>query len=315
MRKILYICNSKRPCLAFLIAILLIVGIEIAFSSLLPAKYFSHEVDSILYQVKTKHIKADYILLGDSVGRQVLNDYENDSKFSMLATNQAIEMTGQYFLIKRFLNNNPPPKAVIFSGLPSLLDKNLDQQYTENYVLRTFNNFDEITELLAVKKNATIAAKALFYKLFPSFKYRLHLQKRILGITNANIYTGEGKASASTAPKQFSADYIIKKFQKKKSSLYHFRKMIEFLSNKGIHFYYIPVPIKKTLPTNQLEKKYKDLFEVLATWQNEGLKITFYDNIIEYPEHFFKDGAHLNEEGLVEAKGYIDGFVKSSISF
>lgn len=314
MRRILSICNFSHPYSAILIAVFLIGGIEIIFSALLPAKLFSHEVDKILYEIKTEPKKADYILLGDSVGRQILKEYERNKNFSMLATNQAIEMTGQYFLIKRFLKNNPPPKAVVFAGLPFFLKDNLEKPFTENYILRTFNDFYEVVELLKVKKNLTQTVKSISYKLFTSFKYRLHLQKFILGSTNANIYSGVGEKATNPAQKNYSFGDIIKKYQGQQVSLYHFRKLIELLTIRGIHFYYIPVPVKQKKDTkNPATKHYNDLFKVLTSWKNEGMNISFYDNIIEYPEHMFSDHVHFNNEGLIKVKPYIDDNIKEFI--
>lgn len=313
MRRILSICNFKCQRSAFFIAVALVVLIEFVFSILLPPKFFSHEVDSILYEMNTRAFAAEYVLLGDSVGRQLLLRYKDDKRFAMLATNAAVEMTGQYFLIRRFLVNNRPPKAVIFAGLPSHIERNLEQQYTENYVLRTFNNFDEIAELLLAKRSATQFAKSVFYRLFPSYKYRLHLQKRFLGSTNADIYTGVVQNSVDSFKKNYSAGDLLKKFQVKNVSLHHFRKMIELLTETGIPFYYLPVPIKEAGANNELAIKYRLLFNLLASWQEEGLNIVFYTDITMLAGNLFQDTVHFNQKGLLAAEPYIDSLIERAI--
>ncbi|MEN8190639.1 MAG: hypothetical protein ABFS19_12405 [Thermodesulfobacteriota bacterium] len=314
MRRILSTCNFKPHCSALLIAVLLVGTTEIILSSKIPAQYFSHEVDRTLHKIKTKPMKADYILIGDSVGRQLLQRYGKDKRFAMLATNQAIEMTGQYFMVKRYLENNPPPKAVIFSGLPLFIDQNLEQRYTENYVLRTFNNFDESFELLIAKKNLVQAAKAVSYKLFPSFKYRLHLQKEILGTTNASIYTGVRKKTGKNRSQNYSAGTIVKKLQSKYVSRYHLYKLTELLTTKGIHFYYIPVPIRNVKKVkNRYVRRYKTHFRLLSEWKNEGINITYFKHITEYPNSMFRDSVHLNKEGLANARPSFHTIIKKIV--
>lgn len=314
MRRILSICNSNSTSTAFFITLFLIFGVEFFLAAVLPGKYFSHEVDKILYQIKREPYNGKYVLLGDSVGRQVMAAYGNDKKFAMLATNAAIEMTGQYFLVKRYLKNNPSPQGVIFAGNPTHIARNLEQTYTENYVLRTFTNFDEIAEMFMAKKNPVQTAQSLVYKILPSFKYRLHLQRILLGMSNADIYTGVGRNIGSISKTHHSLGDIIKKYQGKNVSLYHFRKLIKFLTSRGIHFYYIPTPIKEGGTSKSLTKKNRELFKLLNDWKKEGMKITCYENIVEYPEHMFVDTVHFNTAGLHEAQPYIDAMIKKSIA-
>ncbi len=314
MRKILSICSFNRRYSAFLLALLLIGAVELTVGLLLPAMRFSHEVDAVLYQVKSKPMEADYVLVGDSVGRQILQHFENDEQFAMLATNQAIEMTGQFFMVKRYLQNNPPPRAVIFSGLPTFLNQNLDQIYTENYVLRTFNEFDETWELLKVKRDLTQTAKALLYKLFPSFKYRLHLQNSILDITNANIYTGVGETAVVTVPEKYSMGRILQRFEGQGVGRYHFRQLVEMLSGRGIVFCYIPVPIMQRNGTHDpFLQSYQKLFKLLRAWQDEGLSILFDENIPRYSQEMFRDAVHFNKDGELKVQAYINDRVKHLI--
>lgn len=310
MLRILSTCSFNSSHFVACLVVLLIVVIEVSLSIVLPPKRFSHEVDSILYQVKTEPILADYVLIGDSVGRQILLSYENDSRFSMLASNQAIEMTGQYFLIKRYLEKNPPPEAVIFSGLPSFLHQNLEQKFTENYVLRTFNDFSEIFELLKAKRDVIYTAKSLLYKLFPSFKYRLHLQKSILGSSSVSIYTGVAETALPIAPKTYSIGKILENYKGQGIGRYHFRKLIELLSNRGISFYYVPVPIQERGSNDPFLTNYNEVFGLLRAWQDEGFKIDFSETVPRYSRTLFRDGIHFNAEGLVQAHAYRDNCVK-----
>jgi hypothetical protein len=296
------------------LTVALICGIEALFSVLLPPRFFSHEVDSVLHAIDTRLFTADYLLLGDSVGRQLLLKYQDDQRFSMLATNAAVEMTGQYFLLRRFLEHHRPPRAVLFAGLPSHIERNLEQPYTENYVLRTFNDFEEIAELFLATKNVTQAVKALVYRLFPSYKYRLHLQKQLLGGTNADIYTGVLTTGSEAKAKPYTVEGFWRRFQGRNVSLRHFRAMVELLTVQGIPFYYIPVPIRQDGPNRELAAKYGLLFDLLAGWKREGMNVHYYADITALPGNLFQDTVHFTPTGLQAAAPYVDGLIERSVS-
>lgn len=152
MHKILFTSSFNRLPAAFIIAVIGIFIIEFVGHNVLVKRIFSHEVDHVLYNLENSKYNAKYLLIGDSVGLQLFNQFRKDPQFAVFATNQAIEITGQYFLVKRYLENNDvSPSAVLYASGP-YYDQNLEQNYTENFVFRPFNKIEEVKEIYRVKK-------------------------------------------------------------------------------------------------------------------------------------------------------------------
>lgn len=103
MRRILSIFSSEKMPKAFLCALLVIAAVETVSHFTFAKRYSHHEVDTVLREIAAKTYDADYLLIGDSVGRQLLDQYSEDPQFAFLATNSAIETTGQLFITRRYL--------------------------------------------------------------------------------------------------------------------------------------------------------------------------------------------------------------------
>ena len=94
---------------------------------------------SIFKSKKKKQVKK--LLIGDSVGKQLYDNYKyNDSIYS-LACNQAITIAGHYFLLNNFLqtNNDQLPQEVIMIYSPTAFRNNVDI-YAFQYFLKPFYN-------------------------------------------------------------------------------------------------------------------------------------------------------------------------------
>jgi hypothetical protein len=304
----LSIFSFKKLPAAFLLALLLIGGLEYSGFQKFDGKFFSHEVDRLLYRLKTEEYHADYLLAGDSVGLQLSRKYSEDPRFAVLATNQAIEMTGQYFLIKRYMEKNPLPRAVIFTSLPFLEFRNLNQVYTENFVLRTFTQIDEILEVFLAKYDLTMFSKMVTYKMLFSYKYRLQLQEMIVGYTNANKYSGVNIKTPPAKYKKFSFVRIFKKIKDSTSNAatIHFNRLVSYLNSNNIDFYYIPVPVMKQRNKSKF-KQYGRIFQgYLSEITKKYPNVKYFDEYNEYPEEMFVDQVHYNGSGLERAQYYMD---------
>lgn len=103
-------------------------------------QYFpGNETYSAIEKSKAKN-KANILLLGDSVGGQLFPNNQEFDNINSLATNQAISMAGQYFLLKNYLSvGNKIDKLVILFA-PDSFKNNLHQVYTYHYFLKPFYN-------------------------------------------------------------------------------------------------------------------------------------------------------------------------------
>ncbi len=306
MRNTSSIFNSKTLPLAFFLTLLAIIVFETVPYRFWSQRLFHHEVDQLLYEIEHKKYDADIVLIGDSVGRQITTKLLSDQAmaarfpgmtFSNLTTNQAIEITGQYYLIQRYLKRNKKPTAILFIGL-NPLGQNLDQIFTENFVKRCFTNFHEIAEI-ALHKGIGFAFDMFMYKFFPSYRYRLRLQNKILRFHN-NAYTGQEWALQANSEEKNESSPAA--FSTSALSNIYFVRLVDLLSREGISFYFLPAPLKKSTYEHENAKKritfMKDFFHALEkTYPN----FHFIDEIEVYPDTFFLDHVHLNEKSLVGA--------------
>jgi len=146
----------------------------------LKKRLFNHQVDQLALKIATQAFDAPVLVLGDSVAENVFrNAVGQDHRFAVFASNQAIEMTGQYFFLQRYLEKNPAPGIVVLmAGEP--LKGDLEQYLTENYVQRVFTRWREIRWMAQQTLDPVFTLKSLAYKFSPSFRYRSSLSTPLL---------------------------------------------------------------------------------------------------------------------------------------
>ncbi len=109
------------------------------WSDLYLEYYPGKELYTAIEKSKTKN-ESEILLLGDSVGGQFFPNNQQYDNINSLATNQAISMAGQYFLLKNYLSvGNKIDKLVILFA-PDSFRNNLNQVYTYHYFLKPFYN-------------------------------------------------------------------------------------------------------------------------------------------------------------------------------
>lgn len=100
-------------------------------------KVFGSEVYHSIDKSKKKK-KARKVLLGDSVGKQMYDNMQENDTINSLACNQAISVAGQYFLLHNYIEaGNKIDTAYIFFT-PFSFVNNLDQIFTYNYFVKPF---------------------------------------------------------------------------------------------------------------------------------------------------------------------------------
>jgi len=291
--------------------LLFVAAIEMVMARQLPDRFSSHEVDGLIRDIQHNRYNPRVVLLGDSVGYQIFQPFREKwpNRFAALASNTGIEMAGQYFLIKRHLQRHEDPHAVIFLGL-NPLGLNLDQKLTENYVQRCFTQWNEIAELTRAKKSLPFSTRIIIYKLFTSYKYRLHLQKKITGRTNADIYTGGGKRKASGKRKDYGIFRLIQasldERRKTPISDEYFVRLLKLLKSRGIKLYYIPAPLPSSEHSTHILPPLNFLRDLAREYDNlyimEELQMVLEDER-------FGDGTHPDKEGLVRIHEKLDQFL------
>jgi len=314
MRNIFSIFNSKKLPLAFLWAISIIIIIEVVFFRTMPPDLFNHEVDSALYDIEHKDYGADIVFLGDSLGGSILWVYDeqlatdNDkSGYVIIPGNQAIEMTGQYFLAKRYLARNKNPKAIIYMGFRPF-GTNLNSLFTENYIKRCFLKPYEIIELMRYK-GLGFGFIMLVYKLFPTYKYRLHIQNYLTGFANTDIYSGL-LLKVNKIPRITKSKYSLNsllpflKYEKYASIAdTHLKKLLDLLKQKSIRIYFVNPPVAESRFKKLTQWKwYNMLFNDYENWKSIYKNFYFSRELQIYPDEYFShDKNHLTKKGRMRA--------------
>lgn len=82
--------------------------------------------------------KAKIIIIGDSVGKQLFDNYTCNDTLNALTCNVGISLVGQFILLKNYINAGNKPKKVILIYTPFSFKNNLNNNYTYHYFLKPF---------------------------------------------------------------------------------------------------------------------------------------------------------------------------------
>jgi hypothetical protein len=283
-----------------MLTLVFIVAIELFLHPYLTKKYFSHEVDQTLQYLERPNRNQPIVIIGDSVGYGIFGGWSfSNGSVANLACNQATETAGQYFFLKRFLNKNKAPGAVI-SCDRTPLSGNLEQNLTENYVQRVFTDWSEICDLMFVKLDPVFTVKMIAYKFFSAFKYRLHLQKLIAGFTNSDIYSGVTGSSNST-DQDYGLISVLSKFKERlrteSISSQYFKKILNELEKIDIPLYFLPPP--SSVANGDTHKLIHDSIGSMDILKGNSINVHILkDQYKRLPKEYFSDQVHLNQEGL-----------------
>lgn len=279
----------------------------------------SHEVDVTLRILQKKDLNRNVVLLGDSVGRGIFADWKiAGGSIARLACNQATETAGQYFFLKRYLENNRMPGAVIICDrTPGKGD--LNQALTENYVQRCFTRWREILGLFRVKLDPVFTAKMVAYKLLATFRNRLHLQRYLLGFSNSDVYSGIAPDAGTVGGGYGLFDVAgdaMRALRDEPVSRYYLRRMLEELDGYGVPVHYLPPPTTQAEGgSHRLVKESLVMFRDLGR-QFNGLQVAE-DIYVRLPKSHFSDEVHLNDQGLAAyrpaVQALVDGIVQEAV--
>lgn len=277
------------------------VSLQLLFGMLMEG-VSRHKAEELLNQIDNSLFQADYILLGDSVGNQVGDPYaETDPSTVSFTTNQAIETPGNYFIIKRYLEKNRAPKAVVWVGLDTF-GGTLSGPYTETYVQRTFLRWNEIAQLARDKSDFLFSLKMILYKLLPTYRFNLEIQKEFFGVSESeNVAIASSNINADSQSSQdrlqfgeVDANIIAgehgREVQPGISTLY-FERMLDLLQSHSVDFFFIPAassPVANYTPPISYLKSLQSTFQNLHVLTNHRLRIEdswFRQDHIHYTGH------------------------------
>lgn len=171
----------------FIAKILIAIAIVLAVSPW-TGKYRSRLVNRLLgYEIyhsidksQQKH-KAKTLVLGDSMGRQLYNNYNyNDSIYS-LACNNAITLFGHYCLLVDFceVNTDNLPEQVVLIYTPMALSNNLNE-YAFQYFLKPMYTAHYKTHMNQYLQTRSKEVPLYWISQIPLIKYCDYAPRRIV---------------------------------------------------------------------------------------------------------------------------------------
>ena len=315
MRNRSSISSSRFLRSGLLWTVVAVIALEAWLGRALPPRYFRHEVDELLHALDHRSYSARVLSLGNSVGRQLdMGIAKVEPGFlEPMASNGSLETTGQYLLLRRYLERNPAPEVLVL-WLDNPFAGSLDLIYTENYIKRCFLRWREIGLLGAWKGSPSFTAGMIAYKLLPSFRYRMDLQQEIpfLDVTRVHLdlqnaqraQTGIGKptsAFARTWQRWLHGDQSL--------SAVAFERLLALCQARGIQVYLVPVP----MPRKEFERREKKLGRTeinarLAALQARYPVLHYQPAARPYPDEWFPDNTHF-------APDYVPAISREYLSF
>ena len=224
--------------------------------------------------------EADTVYLGDSVSNQLWNQRTDESGICHLASNQAITVCGNYFLLLNYLEANPQTKTVYYIVRPQSLANDFWTNHTYQYFVVPF--YDEINQEKVEPKSLELLYSK-FGKLFVENK----LIVRILANNNALLNRYLSSIQANDSEEQNRVSYV---------SAVYLKKMEEACQEHDVELKILAGPLADTEENRdwtRFEQDIKDfdLTEVMGE---------FLDGLTYYPEEWFSDGVHFTGKMIEE---------------
>ena len=272
----------------------------------LAPRVFSHELDELLWDLQGEPFDKPVVVLGDSVGRQISLELREHAgmDFAPLATSAAVEMAGNLFIFRRYLERNrPPERVVLFMRNP--LDGDLKKVWTENYVQRGFTRWGEIGSLAWQTRNPAFGLRMLSYRL-ASAKYRLQLQRAVPGLNVKDSLAGMPREELIERKKELKkltlrerlVDWILPRSTSTISEHY-FLTLLEECGRRNIPVHFQPTPMRKSkIDTPEEVARRSALFARMRELAARHPLFTFTDEVAAYPDGCFVDGIHIQARDL-----------------
>ncbi len=271
---------------------------------------------------------APYLVIGDSVLPSATAEQALSSRyFATFDLNQAVEMAGEYFMVRRYLLRNQSPKAVVYVGL-NPFGKSLDRPWIETYVKRVFLRFSEILDLFLTKRDLRFSTQMMIYKLFPSFRFRDSVQ-------SALGYRNPMESSAPVSAKGGGDHSILSQLKKLLArdpepdlSKVYFERMLSYLENRGIDFYFLNAAESETniarfrttsgFHTNgTVFQSLEQLTAYFAELQKRFPRFHYDPEVMTYPDAYFSShedrSVHFNGTGAKFYRAAIGAQLKKDL--
>lgn len=243
-------------------------------------RYRGYKIYFAIEKSKSKSTKK-ILLLGDSVAKSLFPTGE-DAEINSLATNQAIGVPGNYFLLKNYLDAGNTIETLVIIYNPYSFKNNLNQKYTYHYFLKPFFN-DEYVNYFSVNLLEQI-------EMIPNKNYLL------IPSIRATLWSPNFPQSKNLITDGFGNSNNTKYSYLSPLSIEYLNKIKDLSIKNGFDIKLLPAPTSTNKKINfisfQKETEKTNLIE----------EFKFYlDNLNYVDPKYFSDGIHLNNQ---EIKNY-----------
>lgn len=299
---------------AFYIFLALVLVQEMVISPILFPKLFAGfdnlELQIWLYkkkQIENSNINPDVLVLGDSkalggVDPDLFEEITNKKMLNLAIP--AIQPAAQYYLLEKYLANNPEPKEIYYLPSPEMLTDNVWTEYFFNK--RTINWFLSRTEALITiidrfpeEDIGKPLGQLLLRTFFPTSIFRSDLVKhfnnysdgKLSKVSKKNLKTKKYLNEHNGFKPWLELSYLMGK-----PSQEYTKYVLENPNHKHTHWYKIYDLLYVFNPTPNRIKYFKKTLEVLNNLPNT--KVYFLQ--IPEPDSLFKRREDVNYHKYVD---------------
>ena len=222
------------------------------------------------------------LIIGDSVCNQMFKDLQQyNDDFSIIGSNAAITMSGQYILAKEYIDHHPDATDIYLLVLPQSLGQSYNTLWGYQYTIMPFVKTNTLQYL---DENTISIMKETYGELFlnPHFINMIDTsgvhRKLCLNYLNTNK-TGYVPDSYFDIAEQYIS------------------KICDMCEERNINFHLYPLPV--------CESKRTEISEITKEFENSALyniNPNFLDNVVYYPTNESNDQVHFS--GIYASQEY-----------
>ena len=242
------------------------------------SEYFGGGPDEIRPYIQSAQANdgTTRLIIGDSVCHQMfsgLQEYNDD--FTIIGSNGAITMAGQYILAKEYLENHPSASDVFLIVLPKSLGRTFDTLYGYQYSVMPFVESDTLKDLDSntIDIMANTYGKLFMEKSVVRALYLSAINRRIY----LNVLANKTRGYELSNHFELADQYVV--------------KIAQMCDEKGVRFHLYPCPVCETK-----KESIDDMQSGFEQSKIYDINPDFLNMIQYYPAEQAEDGAHFSGE-------------------
>lgn len=216
------------------------------------------------------------LIIGDSMCCQMFNNLQQyNPDFTIVGSNGAITMAGQYLLVNEYLKNHEGVTDIYIFLHPGSLGRGFDTVLAYQYIVMPFGVFGSLSDL---DGDTIIDMKSVYGAIFLNTNVIKWLEESAVGRKiYFNILKDYGKKFEEDSIYEIANQYTEKIYEKCKER------------NIELHLY--PSPVSENLHEDIQKRKmlYQD------TWLINKFP-DFFERVLYFPKEQAKDGTHFSGE-------------------